>query len=67
MKEYGIIVDFDGYCGIAISKSSKEYLLLKKEFLYEDIKRGNLISFIPEIVKTPTESKLVARFINKVQ
>ena len=26
MKEYGIIVDFDGYCGIAISKSNKEYL-----------------------------------------
>lgn len=63
MKEYGIIKDYDGYCGTIISNNNTEYLLLKKELLYDDVNKGDIVIFTPEAVFTLIENKNIARFV----
>ena len=65
MIKYGIIKEYDEYCGIIISEGKKEYLLLKKEILYESPSVGDIVSFKEEVVHTEIETKYIARFIKK--
>ena len=65
MKAYGIIKDYDGYCGTIISNDNIEYLLLRKELLYDDVNKGDVVIFTPETISTLTETKNIARFVKK--
>ena len=65
MIEFGVIKEYDGYCGIIISNNNIEYLLLKKEILYESPNIGDVVSFKSEIINTETEKKYIARFVKK--
>ena len=65
MKEYGIIKYYDGYCGIIISSDNTEYLLLKKELLYNEASKGDVVIFTPETISTFTETKNIARFVKR--
>ena len=67
MKKYGVIIEYDGYCGTIISIEGIEYVTLKKDFLYENINRGDIVTFISEKISNITETNDIARFIKKVE
>lgn len=37
MKKYGVIIEYDGYCGTIVSVEGIHYLALKKDFLYDKL------------------------------
>ena len=67
MKKYGVIIEYDGYCGTIVSVEGIHYLALKKDFLYENINKGDLVKFSSENISNITETKDRARFIKKIE
>ena len=63
MIKHGIIKEYDGYTGIIITIDRGEYILLKKEILYENPKIGDIVSFKYETISTEFETKYIARFV----
>ena len=67
MRTYGKIIEYDGLCGTILTEDGIECLCLKKDFKYNEIKIGDVVSFIMEKVTNPTDTKMVAYFIEKVE
>lgn len=65
MKEYGIIKEYDGYCGIISGINNIDYLLLKKDILYENVVKGDIVIFTAEELAVNNEIRLIARFVEK--
>ena len=64
MKDYGKVVEFDGYVGKIVDNNGKEFLLLKEELLTEEVlNKGDLVSFNPEKYEADEVQKNIARFV----
>ena len=65
MKEYGVIKEYDGYCGTISSVNDVEYLVLKKDILYDNVIKKDIVVFVPEILVINGETKNTARYVEK--
>ena len=65
MKEYGIIKEYDGYCGTISGINNVDYLVLKKDILYKDVMKGDIVIFTAETLVVNNETKYIARFVEK--
>lgn len=65
MKEYGIIKEYDDYCGTISSINDVDYLVLKKDILYKNVKKGDIVIFNAETIVINNEPKYIARFVEK--
>lgn len=64
-KVDGVIIDYDGSCGTILGVDGKYYLLLNKEIIGNNIKKGDVVEFTFDEKFTPTMNKLIARFVVK--
>ena len=64
MKQYGKVIEYDGYIGSVINGMGTIYKFTNKD-LKEDISEGDFVTFTEEIFKTVEVKEYLARFITK--
>ena len=64
MKQYGKVIEYDGYIGSIINGMGTIYKFTNKD-LKEDISEGDFVTFIEEIFETTEIKEYLARFITK--
>lgn len=68
MKEFGKVIEYDGYYGKITNQDGKEYTLFDKEIMNnEQLDKYDIVSYVPESYSNDEVEENIARFVKKIE
>lgn len=67
MKDYGKVIKYNGIYGTIKGMDGKDYNLLDKNVVDNNLKTWDYVEFEKETIKTPEVNANIARFVKKIE